>query len=80
MCIRDSCNTIIDTYISKYSFGEMYEPFCVYDNSNPTEENVSFEGATKLPLDEGEEHCAEVFDYWGECLQEIVTILMGGHI
>ena len=55
----------------------MYEPFCVYDNSNPTEENVSFEGATKLPLDEGEEHCAEVFDYWGECLQEIVTILMG---
>ncbi|WP_074664482.1 hypothetical protein [Enterocloster clostridioformis] len=56
----------------------MYEPFCVYDNSNPTEENVSFEGATKLPLDEGEEHCAEVFDYWGECLQEIVTILMGG--
>ena len=56
----------------------MYEPFCVYDNYNPTEENVSFEGATKLPLDEGEEHCAEVFDYWGECLQEIVTILMGG--
>lgn len=56
----------------------MYEPFCVYDNSNPTEENVSFEGATKLPLDEGEEHCAEVFDYWGECLQEIVTILMEG--
>lgn len=50
----------------------------MYDNSNPTEENVSFEGATKLPLDEGEEHCAEVFDYWGECLQEIVTILMGG--
>ena len=50
----------------------------MYDNSNPTEENVSFEGATKLPLDECEEHCAEVFDYWGECLQEIVTILMGG--
>lgn len=50
----------------------------MYDNSNPTEENVSFEGATKLPLDEGEEHCAEVFDYWGEYLQEIVTILMGG--
>ena len=52
----------------------------MYDNSNPTEENVSFEGATKLPLDEGEEHCAEVFDYWGECLQEIVTILMGGWV
>lgn len=52
----------------------------MYDNSNPTEENVSFEGATKLPLDEGEEHCAEVFDYWGECLQEIVTILMGGGV
>ena len=31
------CNTIIGTYISKYSLGEMYEPFCVYDNSNPTE-------------------------------------------
>ena len=58
----------------------MYEPFCVYDNSNPTEENVSFEGATKLPLDEGEEHCAEVFEYWGDCLQEIVTILMGGWV
>ena len=52
----------------------------MYDNSNPTEENVSFEGATKLPLDEGEEHCAEVFDYWGEFFQEIVTILMGGGV
>ena len=30
---KSICNTIIDTYISKYSLGEMYEPFCVYDNS-----------------------------------------------
>ena len=26
---KSICNTIIDTYISKYSLGEMYEPFCV---------------------------------------------------
>ena len=31
----------------------------------------------KLPLDEGEEHFAEVLDYWAECLQEIVTLLKG---
>ena len=74
---KSICNTIIDTYISKYSLGEMYEPFCVYDNSNSTKENVIFEGSTKLPLDEGEEHFAEVFDYWGECLQEIITLLKG---
>ena len=74
---KSICNTIIDTYISKYSLGEMYEPFCVYDNSNSTGGKVIFEGATKLPLDEGEEHFAEVFDYWAECLQEIVTLLKG---
>ena len=69
---KSICNTIIDTYISKYSLGEMYEPFCVYDNSNSTGGKVIFEGATKLPLDEG-----EVLDYWAECLQEIVTLLKG---
>ena len=57
--------------------GEMYEPFCAYDNSSPTEENVIFEGATKLPIDEGEEHFVEVLDYWAECLQEIVILLKG---
>ena len=74
---KSICNTIIDTYISKYSLGEMYEPFCAYDNSSPTEENVIFEGATKLPIDEGEEHFVEVLDYWAECLQEIVILLKG---
>ena len=74
---KSICNTIIDTNISKYSLGEMYEPICVYDNSNSTGGKVIFEGATKLPLDEGEEHFAEVLDYWAECLQEIVTLLKG---
>ncbi len=74
---KSVCNTIVSSYISRYSIGEMYEPFCVYDMSNPTEEKVIFEGATKLPLDEGEEHFAEVFDYWTDCLQEIITLLQG---
>ncbi|MFR8118602.1 MAG: hypothetical protein ACLU70_06350 [Lachnospira sp.] len=45
---KSICNTIIDTYISKYSLGEMYEPFCVYDNSNSTGGKVIFEGSHQI--------------------------------
>lgn len=65
---KSICNTIIDTYISKYSLGEMYEPFCAYDNSSPTEENVIFEGATKLPIDEGERTLCGSFRLLGRVL------------
>lgn len=47
---KSICNTIIDTYISKYSLGEMYEPFCAYDNSSPTEENVILRELPNYPL------------------------------
>lgn len=74
---KTECDAIIDRYISEYSLGELYEPFCVYDMSTPTEETIIFEGSTKLPLDEGEEHSVEVLNYWAKCLQEIVTLLIG---
>ena len=74
---KAACENVADQYIREYPLGDMYEPFCVYDMSNPTEEHVIFEGATKLPLDEGEEHCTEVLDYWADCLQEIINLLPG---
>ncbi len=34
----------------------MYEGFCVYDLSEGSEENVIFDGATKLPVNKGQKH------------------------
>ncbi len=72
---QETCQRIVERYIAEYSLGEMYEGFCVYDLSKPSEADVIFEGATKLPLDEGEEHFMKVLDYWADCLQEIINIL-----
>ncbi len=76
---QEACMKAVERYIEEYPFGEMYESFCVYDMNDPSEKDVIFEGATKLPLDEGEEHLAEVFDYWEECLQKIIEILPNAH-
>lgn len=72
---QESCQKIAGRYITEYSLGDMYEGFCIYDSAKPSEENVIFEGATKLPLDEGENHTLEVLNYWAGCLQEIIDIL-----
>lgn len=72
---QESCQKIVECYIAEYPLGDMYESFCVYDMSSPSEKNVIFEGATKLPLDEGESHLLEVLDYWADCLQKIIDIL-----
>ncbi len=72
---QEACLKTAEHYIDEYSLGDMYEGFCIYDNDEASEQNVIFEGATKLPLDEGEEHFGEVLDYWADCLQEIIEIL-----
>lgn len=75
---KAACLKTADRYIEEYLLGDMYEPFCIYDFDNDSfEKNVIFDGATKLPLDEGEEHFAEVLDYWTDCLREIIKILSG---
>ncbi len=72
---QDACQKVVEDYITKYPLGDMYESFCVYDQISPIEENVIFEGATKLPVDEGEDHFLEVLDYWSDCLQKIINLL-----
>lgn len=74
---QEACQKVVKHYIAEYPLGEMYEGFCVYDLTRVSEENVIFEGATKLPIDEGEDHFAEVHDYWSNCLQEIIGLLPG---
>ncbi len=74
---KDAYQKIVDRYITEYPLGDIYECFCVYDMENDAGENVIFEGSTKLPLDEGEEHCFQVLGYWADCLQEIIDLLPG---
>lgn len=74
---KKACQEVVDHYISEYPLGEMYEGFCVYDLDGAAEEDVIFEGATKLPLDEGESHFAKVYDYWADCLQKVIEQLPG---
>jgi len=72
---KDACQRVIEHYISEYPLGDIYESFCVYDLQETFTENVIFDGSTKLPLDEGEEHSFKVLDYWADCLQEIIDLL-----
>ena len=72
-----ACQSIVEQYIADYPLGEMYEPFCVYDLDEASGENIIFQGATKLPLDEGQEHFIDVHDYWTECLQKVIDSLPG---
>ena len=71
---REACRKIAQRYIDDYPLGKIYESFCIYDPDDPSDENVIFEGATKLPLDE-EMHTLQVLNYWATCLQEIIDIL-----
>ena len=53
----------------------MYEGFCIYDLDKTSDENVIFDGATKLPIQKGKAHFVKVHDYWSDCLQEIINLL-----
>jgi len=72
---QELCQKIAERYITEYPLGDMYESFCIYDFTEPSGENIIFEGSTKLPLDEGEGHTLQVLDYWADCLQKIIDIL-----
>lgn len=72
---KSAYQKVVERYISEYPLGDIYESFCVYDLQDDFTENVIFTGSTKLPLDEGEEHCFKVLDYWADCLQEIIDLL-----
>lgn len=73
---QEACRKVVERYNAEYPFGEAYEDFCVYDlDDGSFEENVIFEGATKLPPDEREEDCAEICEYWADCIQEIIDLL-----
>jgi hypothetical protein len=72
---QDACEKIAERYIADYPLGDIYEDFCIYDFAEPSEKNVIFEGATKLPLDEGGNHTLQVLNYWADCLQQIINIL-----
>lgn len=72
---QEDCRKIVEHYIAEYLLGDMYESFCVYDLNETSEKDVIFEGSTKLPIDNGEDHFVEVLDYWSECLQKIIDIL-----
>ena len=67
-------NNIIEKYNSEYPFDEKAEDFCVYDSV--PENNVIFEGATKLP-DSDIELSFQIAEYWLECLTEITRLLHG---
>lgn len=70
---QEAYQKVVEGYITKFPLKDMYESFCVYDLDETSEENVIFEGATKLPLDQGD--IAKVYDYWEACLQEIIYLL-----
>lgn len=72
---QEACEKIAERYIADYPLGDIYEGFCIYDFAELSEGNVIFEGATKLPLDEGMDHTLEVLRYWADCLQEIINLL-----
>lgn len=74
---KEAYQEIVDHYIAEYPLGDIYEGFCVYDTEEGAEGNVIFEGSTKLPLDQGVEHCTQVLTYWADCLQEIIDLLPG---
>lgn len=74
---KDAYQKVVDRYIAEYPLGDIYEGFCVYDLEEDAEAYVIFDGSTKLPLNEGEEHCIQVLDYWVDCLQEIIDLLPG---
>lgn len=45
---QEACSKIVERFHEEYPLGDMYESFCVYDWTKPTEENVIFEGGYKI--------------------------------
>ncbi len=72
---KNAYEKVIEHYNAEYPLGDIYEDFCVYDWEEDFMENVIFYGSTKLPFNEGEEHCLQVLSYWTDCLQEIIDLL-----
>ena len=77
---QNICDEIAARYDAQYPYGELYEGFCIYDWESFHDEydkDVIFSGATKLPLDNGEEFCMKVAEWWLKCLSEITEHLPG---
>ena len=72
---QEACQKIVEHYTAEYPFKNMDEGFCIYDWNAISEENVIFEGATKLPVNKGKARFIKVHDYWSDCLQEIIYLL-----
>ena len=67
----------VDSHIEEYDrTGEGYnwESFCVYDPIDPTEPDVVFEGATRLP-DNSEAAVWEGLQHWCAALTEIRKVI-----
>ena len=74
---QEACRKVVEHYIENYPLGNIYERFCVYDLDEAFEEDVIFDGATKLPVHKGIKHFEKVHDYWADCLQDIIYLLPG---
>lgn len=69
----------VDEEIEKYiNTGEGYNwtSFYVYDNEDPTEADVIFEGATQLP-DNSEDAMWEGIQHWSALLSQIRSVVPG---
>ena len=69
----------VDADIQRYletGVGPNWEPFCVYDASEPSEADVVFEGATKLP-DDSQDAIWVGVQHWCRVLTEIRRALPG---
>ncbi len=84
--LTDAESSGIDAVVSEYSVDDQieareptddshnWESFCVYDRENPTEADVVFEGATKLP-DNSEDAVWDGLQHWCKALSAIRRIL-----
>ena len=74
-------NYAVEDQIEEYAktnVGFNWESFCIYDPSDPTEHDVIFEGATKLP-DNSEDAMWTGLQHWCAALSEIRNVLGDAH-
>jgi len=67
----------VERHIEEYhqtGEGHNWESFCVYDPNDPSEPDVVFEGATKLP-DNSEDAVWEGLQHWCAALTEIRKVI-----
>lgn len=62
-----------DRYVQK-GRGHSGVDFCIYDPSDPTEPNMIFEGATRLP-DNDNDASHQLAEHWCELLSKIRVVL-----